>query len=216
MQRNNISKLDAKTRRDIALWLCDGLGPKAIRERLAKMGVKPIPHNSSFKTYRNSAEFKKIYERQMQLTGEVVEAETDWKIAEGAGANGYAATAVFETLRDLRKEYKEAEDLASKVRLAETINTISRTFAGAAEGKLKEFDREFKRQQKLKETALQEALTEKDALIATLTEELEAKAKATGKAAAITPAVIAQIKQIYGIKPVEKVEQTFLSAPSTK
>jgi hypothetical protein len=143
----------------------------------------------------------------MQLSGEVVEAETDWRIAESAGANGFAATAVFETLRDLRREYKATDDLGTRVKLAETINTIARTFGSAEEGKLKEKDREWKRQQKLKEQSLQDALDEKDAQIAELTEQLEQMAKAKGAAGKITPDVIAKIRQIYGIKPVTPVEE---------
>lgn len=145
MQRNIIANYPAKLRRDIALWLADGEGPKRIRERLQKLGVSPLPHNTSFRAYRGSPEYRKIYERQLEMSADVAQAETDWKIAESAGANGYAATAVFETLRDLRDEYKACEDVGEKIGVAKMIDRICRTFGGSETEKLRENDRAWKR-----------------------------------------------------------------------
>ena len=172
MQRNIISEYEARIRTQISVWLADGCGPKAIKARLANLGVTPLPHNSSFIAYRKSAEYKRIYDRQLEIGKDVAAAETDWKIAEQAGANGYAATAVFTTLRDLKQQYADAEDLTAKIRIAETINTIARTFGGNETERLKEADRAWKRRLKEQEIARS---AEIDRLKSAHAEEIAAK-----------------------------------------
>lgn len=159
-QRNIISQYDARTRRQIAVWLADGVGPGEVRRRLESAGISPLPHNTSFLAYKKSSEYRKIYERQLELAGDVAKAETDWRIAEQAGANGYAAAAIFEILRDLRKEYDAAEDTKEKVEIAATINGLSRTFAAAEGEKLREADRAWRRQFRDQEDAWKRKLSE--------------------------------------------------------
>jgi hypothetical protein len=208
--RNIIAAYPGTLRRQIAVWLADGVSGVDVRRRLEKLGVAPLPKNSSVAAYRSSAEYKRIYERQLGMAADISAAETDWKIAEAAGANGYAAAAVFETLRDLRGQYAEAADVAEKVALASAINSISRTLGSSETEKLKEADRAWKRQ--AAEAADQHAaeLAARDAQITQLQEEIAHLEAATEEQLAklssgrqITPEVIAQIRRIYGIKPAD-------------
>ena len=145
MQRNIIAKYPARLQREVSLWMADGEGPKRIRERLTVLGITPLPHNTSFRAWRNNPVFLRLQDQALKLTAEVAEAAADWQIAESAGASGYAATAVFEVQRDLRRRYLETEDLQVKLSIATVLDRIARTFAGSDTEKLKELDRSCKR-----------------------------------------------------------------------
>lgn len=188
---NIISQYDANLRRQIAVWLADGISGCEVRRRLVKLGIQRLPQDSSFTAFRKSGEYKAIYQRMIGQVAEIAAADTDWKIAESAGANGFAAAAIFETLRDLRRQYTEAAEVNEKVALAAAINSISRTLGSSETEKLKEADRSWKRQFAEQKAAFEQQLAQvreehaaelaqKDAEIARLNERLVKVAATTG------------------------------------
>lgn len=204
-QRNNIASLEFEHRQVISRLVFDGLGYGAIRQRLLDMGVRVKLHNSSLLAWQKSAEYREYCEARKGFDARSKANRLAALVQnDGRGPQSLADVAEYEILVQLTQLasgglLETGKDVAT---VANAIAALQRTqLARAAAGRDTEITK-LKDQHAADLAELSQQLEAKDAEIQRMRDETDAKLAQLSSGRQITPAVIAQIRQIYGIKPV--------------